>query len=277
MNKQITIDQHFLPQCYLKQFTNGDWKVFAYTKEWTLLTKKYLPQSIGYKELLYELNVKDPDNKIENIFSKIENNYADLSVKLLSLSHPDNYSLTEEEQITLFLFVMRLSLWNPSKYDNLNSDNFDALRKRELEVQNLSDEDKRNSLNNLDEHNRRSLPISIYAAFHPYFVNQIILRKKIVFLISWGDAFFLTSDNPVVDRCEKWTWILNYPTLGDINYWVALSPYVYLRIVDKDIDPEVENLSLCKDRYWDIARNHNKIMYKQCQKFVYWDALISPL
>jgi hypothetical protein len=59
---------------------------------------------------LYEFNLKNPDNKIENFFSKLESEYSILSKKILSLSDPNNFDLSNQEQVTLLLFVMRLSL-----------------------------------------------------------------------------------------------------------------------------------------------------------------------
>lgn len=270
--QQITIDQHFVPQCYLKEFTNNDWKVFAYNKIWELLKNKYLPKSILFKKLLYELNLQDPDNKIEKFFAKIEDKYSRLSSKLLWLKNLEDFDLNQDEQITLFLFILRLSLGNPSHYDNLNNEEFNDLRKRDVEIHNLPEEDKKKSLGELKEHNRQQLPIAIQVAFQPTFLLEFILRKKFIFIFTKEDKVFLTSDNPIIERCEKWTWLLDWTTvLTDTNYWVALSPYIYLKIIDKDTDPKVTNLAICHDKNWKIWKRHNELMFEQCKSFVYWN------
>ena len=114
--------------------------------------------------------MEDPDNTIENFFSRIEDQYSILSKKLLSLKSPEDFNLTQEEQLVLLLFVLRLSLGNPSQYNNLNNKDFDELRMRELESNNLSEKDKKDSLEKLKEHNRKQLPISIKVAFNTTFL-----------------------------------------------------------------------------------------------------------
>lgn len=271
MNKQITINQHFVPQCYLKEFTTkADWKTFVYNKKWELLKNKYIPKSILFKELLYEFNLKSPDNKIENFFSKLENEYSILSKKLLSLSDPNNFNLSNEEQITLLLFVLRLSLWNPSQYDKHKSDDFDNMWKREVELHNLTEEEKKESLKKLDEHNRITLPTVIKVWFNDFFINQILARKKIIFYLSnWRDLF-LTSDNPVLEWYTNWTWLFPWTaTFSDTSYWVALSPFIHLQIIDKIDYKDIPNLAICSDTKWEKAKIHNKQMFNQCDKFVY--------
>lgn len=270
--QQTTIDQHFVPQCYLKEFTNNDWKVFAYNKFWQQLKHKYLPKSILFKELLYELNLQDPNNKIENFFAKIEDQYSILSKRILWLKDPEDFNLTQDEQIILLLFVLRLSLGNPSQYRNLNNESFNKLWERESSAHNLSKKDKKKSIDNLQEHNRQQLPIAIQVAFQPVFLLQFILRKKFIFIIANEDNVFLTSDNPVIEWCGECTWLFDWTMiLSDTNYDVALSPYIYLKIIDNDIDKysEIKNLSLCHDKNWEISRIYNKKMFEQCDKFVY--------
>lgn len=269
--KQITKDQHFVPQCYLKQFTINDWKVFAYNKNWKLLNKKYLPKEVLFKFLLYELDLTDLDNRIENFFSKIEDKYSILSNKLLSLKDPSDFDLTEEDQIILLFFVLRLSLGNPTQYQKLNNEDFNDLRIREGKLNNISELDHEKSLKNLQEHNRQQLPISIQVAFQPGFLIEFMLRKKFIFILSSGYDVFLTSDNPVIERCEKWTWLFDLPRLTDTNYDVALSPYVYLKIIDKtNIQySKIPNLSLCNDTNWKFSREYNRKMFEQCELFVY--------
>ena len=271
MNLQLTKKQHFVPQCYLKEFTTKtDWKTFVYNKKWELLKNKYTPEGILFKELLYEFSLKNPDNKIENFFSKLENNYSFLSNKLLSLSDPNNFDLSNEEQVTLLLFVLRLSLWNPSQYDKNRNDNFDNMWKRELELHDLTDEEKDGNLNKLAEYNRITLPIIIQVWFDNFFINQILARKKFIFYLSNWIDFFLTSDNPVLEWHTNSTWLLPWTaTLSDISYWVALSPFIHLQIVDKTDYDDIPNLAICEDTNWEKAKIHNKKMFSQCNKFVY--------
>jgi hypothetical protein len=169
------------------------------------LNRKYSPRSILFKKLIYELNLKDPDNKIENFFKKIEDRYSILSKKLLSLQHPEDFNLSNDEQTHLLLFVLRVALGNPSQHEHLHNKDFDNLRLRELEVNNLSDEDKRESIINLQEHNRQELPISIEVAFQKEFLLELILKKKFIFFIVNETNIFLTSDNPVVQWYENAT------------------------------------------------------------------------
>jgi hypothetical protein len=76
----------------------------------------------------------------------------------------------------------------------------------------------------------------------------------------------------VVQWYENATWLFDWmPRFSDINYWVALSPYVYLKIIDQETDPNIKNLSLCCDKNWEIVKKHNQLMFKQCKDFVYWN------
>ncbi len=269
--KQITINQHFVPQCYLKEFTTKtDFKTFVHTKNWALLKKKYSPKNVLFKELLYEFDLNRPDNAIENFFCRVENDYSNLSKKLLSLSNPNDFNLTHEEQTILLLFVLRLSLWNPSQYEKNKNDDFDRMWKRELELHNLSNEEKEKSLKKLEEHNRLTLPTIVQVWFNQFFIDQILARKKFIFYLSNWNNFFLTSDNPVIEWYTNWTWLLPWTaTLSDISYWLALSPFIHLQIIDKTDYAEVPNLAICNDISWKKTRIHNVSMFKQCKKFVY--------
>lgn len=271
MNKQITINQHFVPQCYLKEFTTkNDGKTFVFNKKWELLKNKYIPKSILFKELLYEFNLNNPDNKIENFFSKLENDYSVLSKKLLSLSDPSNFSLSNKEQVILLLFVLRLSLWNLSQYDKNKSDDFDNMWKRELELNNLTEEEKKESLRKLEEYNRITLPTVIQVWFNDIFINQILARKKFIFYLSNWKDFFQTSDNPVLEWYTNWTWLFPWTaTLADTSYWVALSPFIHLQIIDKIDYENIPNLAICHDINWEKAKIHNREMFIQCKEFVY--------
>ncbi|MDD2907549.1 MAG: DUF4238 domain-containing protein [Candidatus Gracilibacteria bacterium] len=271
MNKQITINQHFVPQCYLKEFTTKmDGKTFVYNKKGGLLKNKYIPKSIGFKELLYEFNLKRPDNKIENFFSKLESEYSMLSKKLLSLSEPDNFNLSNEEQITLLLFVLRLSLGNPSQYDKNRNEDFDNMWKRELELHDLTENEKKESLKKLDEYNRISLPTIIKVGFNEIFINQILARKKFIFYLSNGKDLFLTSDNPVLEWYTNGTGLFpGTATFSDTSYGVALSPFIHLQIIDNTDYEDIPSLAICSDIKGEKAKKHNKNMFNQCDKFVY--------
>lgn len=81
MNKQITKNQHYIPESLLVNFTNADKKLF----EVLLDTKKIYPASPSNsmcETYTYEHeNLKV--NTIENFFSKIEGEVAPLTIKLI--------------------------------------------------------------------------------------------------------------------------------------------------------------------------------------------------
>ncbi|WP_035983566.1 DUF4238 domain-containing protein [Leptospira meyeri] len=106
----ISWRHHYLPEFYLKGFTDKSGSFFAYNKKRDIIeSRKYFPKSIFFKE---KLNTVFDDGKendlIERLLSRLDSRFAPILKKIiLSNGQP---SLSSEEKIE-FLVFLSLLIW----------------------------------------------------------------------------------------------------------------------------------------------------------------------
>lgn len=131
----MTKKQHYIPQFYLKNFTNGRGKLWVYDR----LENRYFecaPKDICYKKYLYETQWEEANprlgeyllpNQIEKSFSRYEGEYSALSKRVNSIScNPENKKAlicNKDEKRILARFIANMLLRNPwcMEHAKLNS------------------------------------------------------------------------------------------------------------------------------------------------------------
>lgn len=118
-----TVDEHFIPQCYLKQFSPDGEKIYEYD----VVNKRQIPVPVPTESICYEKNLyefKDVSgayvyrNLIEKNFALFEGEFANTFRSIRSKMHNEaNYKtmsfLTEKEKALLVFFLSTMILRRP--------------------------------------------------------------------------------------------------------------------------------------------------------------------
>ena len=132
MEKRITKKQHYIPQFYLRRFTDnaGYLHIYDFDKQRYI---KSVPKEFGYEKYLYETRLSKPNrmgeqflltNDIENIFAKYEGEFDNFLKKLDRICTPTQRKgvliLHGEEKDILRRFIANMFFRNPITMDRLN-------------------------------------------------------------------------------------------------------------------------------------------------------------
>lgn len=124
-NRQVTKKQHYLPEMYLKNFTDETGKLWQRNLRYGTY-KQVTPSQTGYKEFLYETRWKNPPNAenpfalvnyFENHFGSRENIYNQCIVSIAQKLSLDNFrisDITGDERKILAEFITNIYLRHPN-------------------------------------------------------------------------------------------------------------------------------------------------------------------
>lgn len=139
MTKKYTKRQHYIPQFYLKRFTDEEGYLHVYDME----NKKYFhtaPINFGCENNLYETPISTPNklgeqfllrNDIENTFARYEGEFASFLKRLDHIctpnQNPNALILNKEEKEILYRLISNILLRNPITMDELELNNTDYM------------------------------------------------------------------------------------------------------------------------------------------------------
>jgi Protein of unknown function (DUF4238) len=246
------MDHHYLPQSYLKQFTDPDipekqepyvWIHSADTKRW----KKRAPKNIAYEPNYYSLSVEDgkPNQDLEKLLSQIEGNMAKVMKDKIIQQQP----LDDQEKATVAQFVAlmmkrvpgvhenfeksasqlieKIAMMNYQQYseDPQSLEKFKATYREETGKSDLDDL----RLEDLDPKQytvKVSKSFIVATSFAPLLeVTRIVDQMGWVFLRTQPPNYFITSDHPfsMVNPYSKSKWYGHGLTFSDIEVSLPLS------------------------------------------------------
>ena len=146
--KQITRKQHYIPEMYLKNFTNERGKIWQYN----LLHGNYkpiTPAQTAYAEFLYETKWRSsPEgeerfalvNYLENYFSEREKIYNTCISNICKEIDNDTASITEitkKEKMILAEFTTNIFLRHPNMMKLMRFDNFSSAEISDAHINHL--------------------------------------------------------------------------------------------------------------------------------------------
>lgn len=131
VSKTKTVKQHFVPQFYLKEFTDSNEFIHIFNFE----TQKYhksRPKDFCYQKNLYETQWENANselgeyvlqNDIEKIFSNYEGKYAEFLKRLKNIctrsQNPNAIILNAKEKNIFYSFVVNFIVRNPESMNLL--------------------------------------------------------------------------------------------------------------------------------------------------------------
>lgn len=226
----MTEREHFIPQFYLKGFTNPEEKLQVYD----LKKHKYLEikqNNICFQKNLYETEWKDANpllgkyinqNEIEKIFCKYEGEFAKLLKKIRRICTPAQRKgaliLNSEEKNLLVRFVVNLIIRNPYNMKSLLDNTPPA---EWAPLQNLFDAlDFGSSASMYLAANKKIMLTEEVEGNFPQQCIDDLKRRNFMFLYA-KDGEFITGDIPVciADDCD---------VIGEdkITFYLALTPKI---------------------------------------------------
>lgn len=228
-----TKNQHFVPRCLLKNFTNSDGLLNIYDSK----RKKLRPPTI-VDRVLSENYFYDKDNVVENYLAVHIEEPASRVLKVFRGERKANEGLSPKEQFDLLRFIMVQSQRTPSAH----SDSLDTLNTVfESLVKNIC------KLNNFSEDISNSVKLSLkdpkdllrMQTIESVLFCDLILDLKWHFLVNETNKEFIISDHPVI----RYNWYLRNENEIDISgiskrglqIFVPLSNRVTLCLYDSSV------------------------------------------
>ena len=145
---QVTVHQHYVPEFYLKNFTD-EGLLFSYDLLWKSFSRKS-PAQICYADYLYETPVEQHGEKryalindLENHFQKRETVFKAVVDKAVSIpleSGMDQHKLTQEDIKILIELATNLFVRNPVVIHMTNEDDLSMMPLNKQKLRDLKDE-----------------------------------------------------------------------------------------------------------------------------------------
>lgn len=261
MPKNKPTKQHYVPQCYLREFADpnappeGDPFVWIFDKSGKNKRRDKIKNVLASNDL-YTLKIKgQKDYSIENTLANLESEYAGIFRTKIKNRQP----ISEEEHITLCAFVSVMLQRTLRHKDNLLKfcddliDHTEAIEKahdvQPTQSQRLKDyRDNRYKLGVL-----QTLPD----------ITEVLIKMSVAFLCAKGGAKFITSDDPCNLFNPDLQWQRFYgPGLAQRNIQVTLplSPEIMLCLSWSNLRGYIS---------WEKKRVHdaNRLIVGHCYKY----------
>ncbi len=265
--------QHYVPQFYLKNFSETKSSISTFNLEKKILIKNASIRDMCKKEKFY-----GDDNKVENFLNdEIEQKSADIIKRIIETNE---FPTSQDDLIKLLMFILVSEARNLKSGDS-TSKLYDFFAKKMLEGDpefNKLDID----LDTLEIKLNTPTNYLIYQALRS--VPLILDLEGVIILNDTSDRMFITSDNPMV-RYNSFYMSKNYQNRGyglvtrGLQLFMPISPKVCLLLYDElayDIPEKTDRLLKLKrardiDRLNDLfyLNAYNNIFFNQNVRQVY--------
>lgn len=255
--------QHTVPACYLANFgIDGNKKrdsliyFLNIESDKTGITKV---SDIVYQNCFYDEPELGKNSQIlEDVFCRIEGDYADLLRNLLQNISSDNLkeyviSAREKEELSAQFAIQRV---RTEEYRNFYKYIYKQL-KEGLPWADIPDYKKKEF---------RALHVQDLLNFKSAnFYANMFTDRDWIFLVNCTDLPFITSDNPIICIEEKSDGKGLSAASPKVMYYIPLSPKISVVMVHKDLNKG----NCCWNiRNADFVRLLNRQLYKQCTRFL---------
>ncbi len=286
MPENITKDQHFMPQFYLKYFTNPEGKLEILNCELRKVVTSRTPKHVCNDEWFYSMNGKADDisQVIEKSFSKIEDgiakSYEEIIQKIIGCK-----KITEKDKMIISTFMSMQYLRGPymrkqlKKLDEQLIKQTTKMRFGHTDAYNSSffDEyEKETGIKVTPEHKEEFIKsaqsgdyeIEVSNRAHLMILNEMngfrnfLFGKEWMIYISRSSKKFITSDNPVIEIFPSWTVKIFYgPHFMQRTHQLSLTPDVLIVANEpKDLPKEFTMGKIKRKTLFDNPKDNTKIL-----------------
>jgi len=257
-NKQWTKNQHYIPQFYLKLFSNSNWKIETLDKENKRILKSQSVERICSDTYFYSIETWKADmvsQILEHLFCFYENNFADIYDKLVD--DILNYKTIENKELyelCTFVTISRVR-WKYFR-DQMKDSRNEIVEKVNLMNSNWNITRKKNNIEHIefmsDENKIRGF-------------SNLLFNKKIRIYISDWDRNFVTSDCCVAELVPEKHSIYWVHFMERLHYFV-LAPQILIEFSDETKPWK----KIKRKRIW-----KTEVMFYNLIRSMYWKFLYS--
>lgn len=254
--KNIIIDQHYVPKCFLKNHTNSKDILWCYDKKFDKIKKVY-PTQTAKEKRMYDYN-DDGSQKIENTFSKLESKWSPVILTFIDdvISNKNNFKLSSTIKDVLFDFIIYQIIRTKNTKENIKQIKNSLIN----EYEEYASDKLLKDMNEWD----------IEQAFVDLINGDIAERFKKnnyewTILLNKNDRHvFYTSDVPVVTYKND-----NADLSEPLSMFIAFHPKVAISIV-----PVLNDNITIKDKFklvssYNQIRNYNELQVNESYRYVY--------
>lgn len=254
---------HYVPQFYLKNFSNNKKSVGSYMRQYKKYIKEASIKKQACKDYLY-----GEDGRLENYLMELEKKWSKIITNIINDKIKPK---RKEDYLDLLMFILVSEARNLKTADTITNQ-VDFLYKKILEEDpqfEMSDEEFKNMVIAPEVPNSLAIESAIKGSLYLLDLNFTILINK-------TDRKFITTDNPMV-KYNQFYIHRNY----DRGYGIAnvglqifmpISPELCICLYDS----KVYNCNLNQDGNIDIIRSKqideiNKIIYLNSYKTIFFN------
>lgn len=249
---QITIRQHYVPQFYMRKFTENDKKVGVLSCKLNRLTPRKSPKSIACEDFFYGLKTGVPDD----VSQAVEDFFQDLEDKLSRLLPPieekilTGQKIEDDEKWCIALFMSMLWIRGPAMREQNRMMTEDLTRQMMAMTFSRSEKDVDAFFNSFDRDrgkittpeqrkaiidgfNKNKFRMNISNHLHMRMFESInnfanlFAAKDWTIYINKTKTGFITTDNPVAEILPPVTGFYGADFFSRDHYF-AFSPEVFI-------------------------------------------------
>ncbi len=284
--QQVTKDQHYVPQFYLRKFVNPDGKLEILDCERRKIVISRTPKSVCNEEFFYALNGEKDEisQEIEKEFQRIETDIAS-RYDAIAKKFVDFQEITLNDKMVIATFMSMQYLRGPYMRKQIKRMDEDLVK--QITMRRWGSEELAPSIEELEkttgekvtEKQRKELidfatggkyrvetnnsaHLKLLAEMQGF--SNLLFHKEWTVYISKSSKKFITSDNPVVELFPDWTGKFFYgPTFLQRTHCFPMSPEIHIVATHprSDIGNKIKRKTLFdnkehNDKILDLNFNH---------------------
>lgn len=280
-NEQITKNQHYVPQFYLRKFANDEDKLEILDCERRKVVAPRSPKSVCNEEYYYSANNKldEVSQALEKEFQRIESDiskvYDSIAKKFVNFEQ-----ITESDKMLVATFMSLQYLRGPymrKQIQRMNEQMIKQITKLHFgssHIHKFFDQHEKETGEKLTEQQRNEViefaqkgeyRVEMGNAAHLHLIGEMEGFRNLLFGKEWqvyiskSSKKFITSDNPVIELFPEWTGKFFYgPTFLQRTHQFSMTPDILIVATDPRNPPETGKVK--RKTLFDNKEHNDKIL-----------------
>lgn len=280
-NDNITKNQHYVPQFYLRKFANDEDKLEILDCERRKVVASRSPKSVCNEEYYYSANNKldEVSQALEKEFQRIESDiskvYDSIAKKFVNFEQ-----IAESDKMLVATFMSLQYLRGPymrKQIQRMNEQMIKQITKLHFgssHIHKFFDQHEKETGEKLTEQQRNEViefaqkgeyRVEMGNAAHLHLIGEMEGFRNLLFGKEWqvyiskSSKKFITSDNPVIELFPEWTGKFFYgPTFLQRTHQFSMTPDILIVATDPRNPPEIGKVK--RKTLFDNKEHNEKIL-----------------
>ncbi|MGI5870293.1 MAG: DUF4238 domain-containing protein [Kiritimatiellia bacterium] len=280
-NDNITKNQHYVPQFYLRKFANDEDKLEILDCERRKVVASRSPKSVCNEEYYYSANNKldEVSQALEKEFQRIESDiskvYDSIAKKFVNFEQ-----IAESDKMLVATFMSLQYLRGPymrKQIQRMNEQMIKQITKLHFgssHIHKFFDQHEKETGEKLTEQQRNEViefaqkgeyRVEMGNAAHLHLIGEMEGFRNLLFGKEWqvyiskSSKKFITSDNPVIELFPEWTGKFFYgPTFLQRTHQFSMTPDILIVATDPRNPPEIVKVK--RKTLFDNKEHNEKIL-----------------